>query len=169
MITAFKKFHSDGTNRLLNTAKTTVFSMVTGGISIVIGLTVPLSAQAQTGSFAFGQGGFVDTGNGSQGVFNECAGIVHGYGTSDCTGQTYIKGNFGSTLTLGNSSSGTGTYGLPSNNAIGAAATFNRYGNGASATACSLSQNAGATNCASGAYASLAGAFAKTSFGSTGN
>ena len=126
-------------------------------------------AQAQTASFAFGQGGFAPTAYGSDGIFNECAGVIHGYGASECLSETYLEGGQGATLTQHQTLNGTAGYVLPMQGAAGAAASFNRYGNGASATTCALSQNNSVTNCTTGAYASAHGAFAKTSFGSARN
>ncbi len=169
MTTAFQRFHTSGA-KPPQSAFRSIAAALKFKLILVVAVVLPAQvAQAQTASFAFGQGGFVPTDYGSDGIFNECAGLIHGYGTSECLSKTYLEGGQGATLTQHQTLNGTAGYALPMQGAAGAAASFNRYGNGASATTCALSQNNGVTNCTTGAYASAHGAFAKTSFGSARN
>ena len=133
---------------------------------LTMAVLMPGVAVSQSASFAFGQGGFADTAYGSGGIFSECIGSIEGYGSSSCEGQTAQYGGYGQTNIAEQTSTGSGYGYLPQTGAAGAAATYNQYGSGATATTCALSQNFGMTNCASGAYASANGAFAKTSLGS---
>ena len=122
----------------------------------------PNIASAQSASFAFGQGGFAETAYGSDGIFIECLGSIDGYGLSSCNAFTQITGNHGDTYVEQNTATGSPYVYQPNASVVGAQASLSQLGDGSTLTNCTLSQNSGMTNCASGAYASNLGAFAKT-------
>lgn len=140
-----------------------VFKMA---MALCLTLLAPSSAIAQSASFAFGQGGFDLPADGHDGVFNECAGSVEGYGTSACDGVTHKYGGYGHTYVEQQTEVVDGYGYRPNGSLARAAASFDRYGYGASAATCRLSRNHGMTNCASGAYGSVKGATAKLSLSS---
>ena len=140
-------------------------SMIFAGLFLI--MLAPGVAVSQSASFAFGQGGFTPPEESQEGVFNECLGSIEGSGASTCDGITHKYGGYGQTYLDQQTEVQSGYAYRPNGSLVRAAATYDRYGFGASAATCTLSRNNGMTNCASGAYGSANGASAKLSLSST--
>ena len=123
-------------------------------------------AAAQSSSFAFGQGGFLDDDGPSAGLFNECEGQLEGHGEVTCDGFTVLM--LGQGETESDVRTLIDTDDIPDQNSAlaRAMATYSLSGNGSTASLCSLVQSSGNTGCRTGAYASSQGAFAATQIGS---
>jgi len=161
---AFRRRHQ-GTSFLCSKNTKMNASPALGLQVLAIGVLAAFSPNivlAQSASFAFGQGGFAPTAYGSDGIFIECVGSIDGYGLSSCNAFTQISGSYGDTYVEQLTATGSTYVYQPNTSVVGAQASLSQLGDGSTLTNCTLLQNSGMTNCASGAYASNLGAFAKT-------